>query len=421
MMDQLDYDYSANKVTKIEDLTTDTIDGSYGFRDSSDVTIEYSYDVNGNMSKDKNKGIDSIYYNHLNLPVRFVFNSGFEIHYEYDASGSKVSRKEIASDATQTKEYVYSGAFVYESHSAGSPVTLSFMSTGNGRLKIESSTIHEEYFVKDHLGNTRITLRSAPSAQSFTYQQQNHYYAFGLTIEDLSTQLSPESSNRITYNGKEFDKELNWYHYGARFYDPQVGRWWSLDNADQYHSAYLFVNNNTINIIDKDGNFGDPTTFAIWISQILASSQKYEPRGNGLYQRAEPSSSVFDGVKTAFQNWFNTSFTKSNNIVPSGSFVQDNITNYTYKSLNFAKTNTAYLNIGFGKTTMGTGIQLSTTFLSSGEVVTSFGADGTLGIGVPFSASFGIAFNTDGSEVTGNDIAGWVLALLQVLELVVSF
>ena len=276
MMDQLDYDYSANKITKIEDLTTDTIDGSYGFRDSSDVTIEYNYDVNGNMSKDKNKGIYSIYYNHLNLPVRFVFNSGFEIHYEYDASGSKLSRKEIASDATQTKEYVYSGAFVYES-----PATLSFMSTGNGRLKVENNTVHEEYFIKDHLGNTRSTLRSAPTAQSFTYQQQNHYYAFGLSIEDLSSPISPENSNRITYNGKEFDKELNWYHYGARFYDPQVGRWWVSDVLDQTHSSYVYVANNPITLIDPDGR-----DIGFIISGKFAFFPKIPTFGNPVYAKA---------------------------------------------------------------------------------------------------------------------------------------
>jgi hypothetical protein len=125
------------------------------------------------------KELWGIEYNHLNIQTRFVFNSGFEVHYEYNAAGSKISRKEIAS-----------GSFVYESHSTGNPLALSFMSTGNGRLKVESSTVHEDYYIKDlwgnmpyHLGNTRITLRSAPAAQSFTYQQQNHY---GVYIEQWS-------------------------------------------------------------------------------------------------------------------------------------------------------------------------------------------------------------------------------------------
>jgi RHS repeat-associated protein len=260
-MDNLIYNYKnsnrSNKIDRIDDSITDAKNGSYGFKDLIEQANEYEYDVNGNMVKDKNKGIDLIEYNHLNLPSRFVFSSGFEVHYEYDAAGSKVSRKEIVSGGTQTKEYVYSGAFVYESHSAGNPLTLSFMSTGNGRLKVEGSAVHEDYFVKDHLGNTRLTLRSAPAAQTFTYQQQNHYYAFGLTIENLSSPISPESSNRLTYNGKEFDKELNWYHYGARFYDPQVGRWWTVDPADIEYSPYNYVFNNPIRFVDPDGMVPD--------------------------------------------------------------------------------------------------------------------------------------------------------------------
>ena len=263
MMDNLIYNYKnsnqSNKIDRIDDSITDAQNGTYGFKDLIEQANEYEYDDNGNMVIDRNKGIDLIEYNHLNLPTRLKFSSGIEVHYEYDAAGSKVSRKEIASGGTQTKEYIYSGTFVYESHSAGNPLTLSFMSTGNGRLKVESSTVHEEYFIKDHLGNTRLTLKSTPAAQSFTYQQQNHYYAFGLTIEDLSSSISPESSNRITYNGKEFDKDLNWYHYGARFYDPQLGRWWSVDPMSEFYSPYNYVGNDPIHFIDPDGMCSDGT------------------------------------------------------------------------------------------------------------------------------------------------------------------
>ena len=36
-----------------------------------------------------------------------------------------------------------------------------------------------------------------------------------------------DKENPYLYNGKEFedDCDLNWYHYGARYYDPQLGRW----------------------------------------------------------------------------------------------------------------------------------------------------------------------------------------------------
>jgi RHS repeat-associated protein len=62
------------------------------------------------------------------------------------------------------------------------------------------------------------------------------------------------------YNGKEFnddvDFDLNWYDYGARFYDPQLARWHSVDpHAENYLSIspYAYVGNNPIVRIDPDG------------------------------------------------------------------------------------------------------------------------------------------------------------------------
>lgn len=61
--------------------------------------------------------------------------------------------------------------------------------------------------------------------------------------------------NKFLYNGKEFEDDfsLNWYHYGARYYDPQLGRWHVVDPVDEFWSPYLALNNNPIYFIDPDG------------------------------------------------------------------------------------------------------------------------------------------------------------------------
>jgi len=87
--------------------------------------------------------------------------------------------------------------------------------------------------------------------------QENAYYPFGMTIAGLDYSYN-NHTNKYLYNGKELqsDLNLNLYDYGARFYDPVIGRWNSVDPlADQrsWVSPYNFVQNNPLNRIDPDG------------------------------------------------------------------------------------------------------------------------------------------------------------------------
>ncbi len=113
-----------------------------------------------------------------------------------------------------------------------------------------------EYFIKDHLGNTRLTVQDSSGIAAI--KQENHYYPFGMALAGQSWQSPTYLQNRYLYNGKEMQDnlELDWYDYGARFYDPQIGRWSSIDpSAESYRSwtPYNYCLNNPINLIDPDG------------------------------------------------------------------------------------------------------------------------------------------------------------------------
>jgi RHS repeat-associated protein len=87
--------------------------------------------------------------------------------------------------------------------------------------------------------------------------QENHYDPWGMNL--VGIEKLGRMEDKFQYNGKDKQKDfnLNWLDYGARMYDPQLGRWHVVDNlADKYHliSPYNYVANNPIRLIDPDGN-----------------------------------------------------------------------------------------------------------------------------------------------------------------------
>ena len=84
------------------------------------------------------------------------------------------------------------------------------------------------------------------------------YYPSGNILSGLSSSGSLAAYNLYKYNAKELQEELslNWLDYGARMYDPAIGRWWVPDPlAEKYYgiSPYAYCNNNPIIYIDPEG------------------------------------------------------------------------------------------------------------------------------------------------------------------------
>ena len=200
------------------------------------ATQAYSYDDNGNVTYD-GRNQKSIGYNILNLPQ--TVSGG--IAYTYDASGRKLRKQ-----SSTTTDYVNG---IHYTNGA-----IEFIQTEEGRALNMGGTYKYEYNLKDHLGNVRYSFDIYNGGVRKI--QEDNYFAFG----KRATNYPGSPDNKYLYNGKELQEELGQYDYGARFYDPVIGRWTTVDpSAEKDHSLSPFIYgfNNPVRFTDPDGRWPD--------------------------------------------------------------------------------------------------------------------------------------------------------------------
>ncbi|WP_246011593.1 RHS repeat domain-containing protein [Flavobacterium piscinae] len=275
VIDDLVYTYSTispNQLLKVEDNTNNP----NGFKDGTNTGNDYTYDANGNMTADHNKGITAIKYNHLNLPTQITFATSGNISYIYNATGVKVRKVATEGSTVTTTDYLTGFQYInnkleFFPHAEGYVKNVIDEDTGFGT----TNNIYRYVFnYTDHLGNVRLTYTKHPITNVLTILEENNYYPFGLKHRNYNMnkkdyeKLAGTGGIEITptnltiydykYNGKEWQDELglNFYDFGARNYDPAIGRWMNIDPlAEKYRrwSNYNYCMNNPVYFIDPDG------------------------------------------------------------------------------------------------------------------------------------------------------------------------
>jgi len=258
-IDNLFYGYASNsnKLLSVYDQSL-KLDG---FRDGNLNGVDFEYDLNGNMVKDRNKKILSIKYNHLNLPTTINFENGSIINYIYNALGVKLAKKATSVTSTESTliaDVDYLGGFQYQMNQ------LSFFPTAEGYVSVvDGNKFNYVFNYTDHLGNIRLSYTQ--SGTELKILEENHYYPFGLKHSNYNTDIvrykkdvdgitivlrpTERSEYQYKYNGKELQDELglNMTAMDYRQYDMAIGRFNSIDNLTELvpgMSPYRFAFNN---------------------------------------------------------------------------------------------------------------------------------------------------------------------------------
>jgi len=251
-IDHLSYSYDGQKIdqlVKVDD--SEGYAGGCGFKDLVSDSQEYQFDEDGNLIRDKNKGIE-ISYNEIGKVKRvsYIADPAKYIDFQYSSLGERLS-KSVFQNSTLVKRVDYLGGFAYENS------TLNSIAHAEGRVRISGGNIKYEYAIRDQLGNARISFEDNGNGQA-EVRQESSYYVFGLQHAPVS---KPNNPNNSLFNGgsewlADFDNDPDFYSTANREYDPTLGRFNGLDPlAESFTSwsPYSFSFNNPVIYSDPSG------------------------------------------------------------------------------------------------------------------------------------------------------------------------
>lgn len=223
-----------------------------------------------NLIADSSKGL-KILYDWSGMSVEFLleptgtFCDTTCLAMMYDGAGrrvSKTSMRKVAGewDTLKVTHYTGIGTEIREefADSAAETKVVVPMPQGLGRYGIKSASDPGtgartfEWYLKNHLGSTMLVYGTTGTASGPELKHAYDYRSFGEQI-DLTKRNDKVTEN---FTGKEKDDETELNYFGARYLDPMLGMWISVDAKRQFASPYLYVGNgyNPINGVDGDGN-----------------------------------------------------------------------------------------------------------------------------------------------------------------------
>lgn len=180
------------------------------------------------------------------------------ISYGYDMDGV---RDEKTVNGIKHEYVTQGGNVVYETW-GNNKLEFIYGSSGEPYSVIYNGTTY--YYVTNLQGDVvRLVNSSGTTVASYTYNGWGEVLSVDSNSSDNIANINP-----IRYRGYYYDNETGWYYLQSRYYDPQVKRFVSADDATlplddegdlKNKNLYRYCHNNPVNFADSEGNI------AVWL------------------------------------------------------------------------------------------------------------------------------------------------------------
>ncbi|MBI3302464.1 MAG: RHS repeat-associated core domain-containing protein, partial [Deltaproteobacteria bacterium] len=230
-----------------------TVTGAYDAQDrlTQYGATTYTYTANGELQSKTVSGQTTRYdYDELGNLLRVTFPGGTQIDYVIDGQSRRIGKNV---GGTLVQGFLYQDGLRPIAELDGSGTVVSHFVYGS------QATI-PDYLIKggvtyrifaDHLGSPRLVVDTTTGA----IVQRMDYDEFGRVLTDTNPGFQP-----FGFAGGLYDRDTGLVRFGARDYDPSVGRWTNRDPIlfDGGWNVYAYVGNDPVNFIDPSGLcFGD--------------------------------------------------------------------------------------------------------------------------------------------------------------------
>ncbi|HEX3047112.1 MAG TPA: polymorphic toxin-type HINT domain-containing protein, partial [Bacillota bacterium] len=201
--------------------------------------------------------------------LKQVTRNGIDIlDNSYDGSGVRV--KEVKGG--QTTYFVYQGNNPLLEYIPSDGSYKYFIYAGN-KLVAEETNGVVKYYHGDHLGSTRlVTDASGVVVASYKFKPYGEREAY-----------SGSFSTDYQFTGKPGIDEVGLSYFGARFYDPETGRFLSVDPGRQGLNWYAYCANNPLKYVDPNGRAYELTKTWAATGWVAAAADGPLPVGDAVY------------------------------------------------------------------------------------------------------------------------------------------